>query len=150
MRRLIEGVARRFVVFMAVVPMFVVLLVTAPGTRLALRETKQATTSVTLRAIAAQVQSDRKGCGDRRAAVDNAASDSSDDGTGGTTDADDSEESQANEPENDQDDSDDGDEMIVLTIDQLPGASLVALLWHETPKLSGVIHTPEPRPARRA
>lgn len=132
--------------------MFIVLLVTAPGTRLALRESKQ-TMSTTLRAMAVQVQGDRsdhKGCVDRRAAVDKTESGSSEDETASSSDADDSEESQSNETESDQDDSDDGDEMIVLTIDRLPGASLVAFLWHETPKLSGVIHTPEPRPARRA
>jgi hypothetical protein len=147
------GVARRFVMFLAVVPMLIVLLVTAPGTRLALRDTKLST-STALRARPMQVQierSDNRG-GDerRRASVEKAGSGSAEDGTGDLSDAEDSEESQSNEPPADEDDGDDGDEMIVLQIESLPSASVVAFLWHETPKLSGVIHTPEPRPARRA
>jgi hypothetical protein len=48
----------------------------------------------------------------------------------------------------DADDSDDIDEMVVQRLPQIAGAAFFAWLWHETPRLSGVIHSPEPRPAR--
>jgi hypothetical protein len=144
-------VARRFAVLLAIVPMWMVLLATAPGVRLALRDAKLAS-STTLRPVATQAHVDRadRASDDRhRAAAPRLESASDTDP--GTSASDPSETSDSNEPPNDQDDGDgDGDEMIVWCPDRIPGASVVALLWHETPKLSGVIHSPEPRPARRA
>ena len=52
-------------------------------------------------------------------------------------------------PIDDDDDNNDVDEMFVQRLGQIPRASFITLLWHETKRLSGVIHTPEPRPARR-
>jgi hypothetical protein len=145
-------VARRLAVLVAIVPMLVVLVVTAPGVRLALRDAKGAEFT-TLRPAGMPVHVLRSGPGaeDRRAAAPRLEAASHDDRdvdepeSGETSDSNDS-----NEPPTDQDDGGDGDEMIVGNLGPIPSASLVAFLSHETPKLSGVIHSPEPRPARRA
>lgn len=146
-------VARRFAVLLAVIPMWLVLLVTAPGVRLALRDAKAAEAAA-LRPVAAQSHVDRwdRGSDDRHRAAAPRLESASDDDPEAEDSGESSEAGDSNEPPNDQDDGGDGDgdEMIVWHPDQIPSASLVALLWHETPKLSGVIHSPEPRPARRA
>jgi hypothetical protein len=59
------------------------------------------------------------------------------------------EESQPDDSPVDHDDGADIDEMIAHWQAQIRRASFFTLLWHDTPRLSGVIHSPEPRPARR-
>jgi hypothetical protein len=153
-RRLLTVVARRLGALVAIVPMLVVLLVTAPGVRLALRDAKGADFT-TLRPAGMPVHVVRSGPGaeDRRAAAPRLEAASHDDRDVDETESGETgDSSDSNEPPTDQDDSGDGDgdEMIVGSPGPIASASLVAFLSHETPKLSGVIHSPEPRPARRA
>jgi hypothetical protein len=61
----------------------------------------------------------------------------------------DADESRSDDSPVDHDDGGDIDEMIAQRQTQICRASFFTLLWHETPRLSGVIHSPEPRPARR-
>jgi hypothetical protein len=61
----------------------------------------------------------------------------------------DMDESPSDDVPSDHDDGGGIDEMTVQRWDPIPRPSFCILLWHETPRLSGVIHSPEPRPARR-
>jgi hypothetical protein len=133
-------IARDLLVFSAIVPMLIALLVTTIGARRVWREPRLAAFSSVQAARSTQLQAQQLG------------QDPTDDllalATTEASEGEDSDGSQSDDRSGDQDDGGDRDDMTVRQLEPIRGASFCAWLWHETPELSGVIHSPEPRPAR--
>ena len=148
-KRLFIRVARDFVAFLAVISTLVALYMATLGPRRSVVQARLAASLTLPVACAAGIRAEAPGKGvQAQQLLDTVATEceSPDDGD----DANGSDDSEASDSADDQDDDSDSDEMLVQRLEHALGTSFFELLWHETTRLSGVIHSPEPPPARRA
>ena len=144
-KRLLIRVARDSVAFLAVVSTLVALFLTTLGPRRSVLQARLAASSPVPAACSAGNRAEPPG---KELQSEQLLAERTD--CESPNEGDDSNGSQAGDSADDQDDDNDSDEMLVQRLEHALGTSFFELLWHETTRLSGVIHSPEPPPARRA